>query len=77
MVFIECSNHSIWGVIKGRYSSIGRATVCGTVSSLFESGYPPIKGNQFLIHNNNKMDNFIHFVPSIILKKDVCFALKA
>ena len=22
------------------YSSIGRATVCGTVSSLFEPGYP-------------------------------------
>ena len=25
----------------GGYSSIGRATVCGTVSFLFESGYPP------------------------------------
>ncbi len=25
----------------GGYSSIGRATVCGTVSSLFEPGYPP------------------------------------
>ena len=27
---------------KGGYSSIGRATVCGTVSFLFESGYPPV-----------------------------------
>jgi len=26
---------------QGRYSSIGRATVCGTVGFLFESGYPP------------------------------------
>ena len=26
----------------GGYSSIGRATVCGTVSSLFKSGYPPL-----------------------------------
>ena len=26
----------------GGYSSIGRTTVCGTVSSLFNSGYPPI-----------------------------------
>lgn len=26
---------------KGGYSSIGRTTVCGTVSSLFNSGYPP------------------------------------
>jgi hypothetical protein len=28
--------------LLGGYSSIGRATVCGTVSSLFKSGYPPI-----------------------------------
>ena len=28
-------------ITLGGYSSIGRATVCGTVSSLFESGYPP------------------------------------
>lgn len=27
---------------KGGYSSIGRAAVCGTVSSQFKSGYPPI-----------------------------------
>lgn len=26
---------------KGGYSSIGRAAVCGTVCSLFKSGYPP------------------------------------
>ena len=26
---------------KGGYSSIGRTTVCGIVSSLFDSGYPP------------------------------------
>ena len=26
---------------KGEYSSIGRATVCGTVGSLFKSGYSP------------------------------------
>ena len=25
----------------GGYSSRGRTTVCGTVSSLFNSGYPP------------------------------------
>ena len=25
----------------GGYSSIGRATVCGTVNSLFDPGYPP------------------------------------
>lgn len=37
-------------VEKGRYSSIGRATVCGTVSSLFESGYPPIFYNKKLWH---------------------------
>ena len=34
-----CSNHPY--IKKGGYSSIGRTTVCGTVSSLFESGYPP------------------------------------
>ena len=28
-------------IYKGGYSSIGRATVCGTVCSLFDSGYPP------------------------------------
>ena len=43
---IECSNHSniifLFALIKiGGYSSIGRATVCGTVSSLFKPGYPP------------------------------------
>jgi hypothetical protein len=43
------------GLEKGRYSSIGRATVCGTVSSLFESGYPPIKVNQFLFYNKNSL----------------------
>ena len=26
---------------KGGYSSIGRTAECGTVGSLFESGYPP------------------------------------
>ena len=26
---------------KGGYSSIGRTTVCGIVSSLFNPGYPP------------------------------------
>ena len=41
MVFtIECSNHS--NIIKGGCSSIGRTTVCGTVSFLFKSGYPPL-----------------------------------
>lgn len=34
-----CSNHPY--IEKGGYSSIGRTTVCGTVSSLFDSGYPP------------------------------------
>ena len=29
----------------GGYSSNGRTTVCGTVSSLFKSGYPPFKAN--------------------------------
>ena len=44
MVFtIECSNHSnIRNSYLGGYSSIGRATVCGTVCSLFDSGYPPL-----------------------------------
>ena len=28
---------------KGGYSSNGRTAVCGTVSSLFKSGYPPFK----------------------------------
>ena len=39
-----CSNHPYIDnyKIKGGYSSIGRTTVCGTVSSLFKSGYPPI-----------------------------------
>jgi hypothetical protein len=27
---------------KGGYSSIGRIAVCGSVRSLFESGYPPV-----------------------------------
>ena len=37
-----CSNHPyIEQTIQGGYSSIGRTTVCGTVSSLFDSGYPP------------------------------------
>ena len=41
MVFtIECSNHSNINK-KGGCSSIGRATVCGTVGFLFKSGYPP------------------------------------
>ena len=30
----------------GGYSSIGRTTVCGTVSSLFDSGYPPERPNR-------------------------------
>lgn len=30
------------GENKGGYNSIGRMTVCGTVSSLFKSGYPPL-----------------------------------
>ena len=34
---------------KGGYSSIGRATVCGTVGSLFKSGYPP-----FFVGKKNK-----------------------
>ena len=40
-----CSIHPnidiLWIFFKGGYSSIGRTTVCGTVSSLFNSGYPP------------------------------------
>ena len=41
MVFtIECSNHS--NIMTGGCSSIGRTTVCGTVSSLFKSEYPPL-----------------------------------
>ena len=33
----------VWYINReiGGCSSIGRATVCGTVRSLFESGYPP------------------------------------
>ena len=36
---------------KGVYSSIGRATVCGTVGFLFKSGYPPLIcfSNQYYI----------------------------
>jgi len=40
---------------KGGYSSIGRATVCGTVSSLFKSGYPP-----YLLYNKIKLVNYVH-----------------
>ena len=29
-------------IYLGRYSSIGRTAVCGTVSFLFKSGYPPL-----------------------------------
>ena len=37
-----CSNHPYIDIkSKGGCSSIGRTTVCGTVSSLFNSGYPP------------------------------------
>ena len=36
-----CSNHPYIETIWGGCSSIGRTTVCGTVSSLFKSGYPP------------------------------------
>ena len=51
MVFnIECSNHSeikiyLFNILNGLggYSSIGRAIVCGTICSLFKSGYPPFK----------------------------------
>ena len=42
----------------GVYNSIGRVTVCGTVGSLFESGYTPL----LLIKYNN---TFI-FTHSII-----------
>ena len=56
MVFTtECSNHSNIIKIKGGYSSIGRAAVCGTVSFLFKSGYPPT-GKVIvvlLVYNNN------------------------
>lgn len=37
-----CSNHPYIEKRKGGYNSIGRMTVCGTVSSLFEPGYPPV-----------------------------------
>ena len=38
-----CSNHPyIAQITLGGYSSIGRTTVCGTVSFLFKSGYPPL-----------------------------------
>jgi hypothetical protein len=33
--------------ITGGYSSIGRTAVCGTVSSLFKSGYPPFREKAF------------------------------
>ena len=38
---------------EGGYSSIGRTTVCGTVRSLFESGYPPYKLICIQIKNEN------------------------
>ena len=40
LIFFECFNIS-YKILIGGCSSIGRATVCGTVSSLFKSGYPP------------------------------------
>ena len=39
----ESLRDKIIGIYKwGGYSSIGRAIVCGTVSSLFKSEYPPL-----------------------------------
>ena len=38
----------------GGHSSIGRTTVCGTVSSLFKSGCPP------LIISYNNLDYYSH-----------------
>ena len=58
-----------WILLKGGCSSIGRATVCGTVSSLFKSGLPPCvykqciyiyNVNNFYLHNwlvLNKVNN--------------------
>ena len=37
----ESLQHKRVNKTKGGYNSIGRMTVCGTVSSLFEPGYPP------------------------------------
>ena len=33
--------HIIFIHKKGGYSSIGRTIICGIISSLFDSGYPP------------------------------------
>ena len=53
MVFtIECSNHS--NIIIGGCSSIGRTTVCGTVSFLFKSEYPPVIISLLIIFTNFK-----------------------
>ena len=68
-------------IIKGGYSSIGRATVCGTVGSLFKSGYPP-SINGFLISlfirkqciAKTKQNTYIYLYKMLIIVK--CKALK-
>lgn len=42
IIFFIVDIHPVKGG-KGGYSSIGRASVCGTVGSQFKSGYPPLK----------------------------------
>ena len=42
---------------KGEYSSIGRTTVCGTVSFLFKSEYPPLYYNRSYIFNKCSQDS--------------------
>jgi hypothetical protein len=39
---LHTSSSLVIRITIGGYSSIGRTTECGTVGSLFKSGYPPL-----------------------------------
>jgi hypothetical protein len=43
LFFFLSSAPKLLFTLSGGYSSIGRTTVCGTVRSLFDSGYPPCR----------------------------------
>lgn len=49
---------------KGGYSSIGRTIVCGTISFLFNSGYPPYVFPWYLLF---KEDNIIYWYILVFL----------
>ena len=61
---------------KGGCSSIGRTTVCGTVSSLFDPGYPPSMlyiTRVILVETVFPHIFVVYFITIVILNKTVNF----